>query len=45
MFGVVLEREVCILLDVSGSMATHLGQLRKHLASLVWEQLYSNKVR
>ncbi|XP_046873267.1 von Willebrand factor A domain-containing protein 3A isoform X2 [Hypomesus transpacificus] len=45
MFGVVLEREVCILLDVSGSMAIHLGELRKHLACLVWDQLYRNRVR
>jgi hypothetical protein len=44
-FGAVLEREVCVLLDVSGSMAPCLGELKTKLASLIWEQLHHNTVR
>ncbi|XP_038841640.1 von Willebrand factor A domain-containing protein 3A [Salvelinus namaycush] len=44
-FGTVLEREVCVLLDVSGSMAPCLGELKTKLASLIWEQLHHNTVR
>ncbi|XP_055740245.1 von Willebrand factor A domain-containing protein 3A isoform X4 [Salvelinus fontinalis] len=44
-FGTVLEREVCVMLDVSGSMAPCLGELKTKLASLIWEQLHHNTVR
>ncbi|XP_075926061.1 von Willebrand factor A domain-containing protein 3A isoform X2 [Petromyzon marinus] len=38
-FGVVLEANVCLLIDVSGSMTPHLCELQQELASLVWDQL------
>ncbi|XP_062872037.1 von Willebrand factor A domain-containing protein 3A isoform X2 [Trichomycterus rosablanca] len=44
-FGCVLEKEVCIVLDVSGSMAPCIPKLQKELASLIWEQLHANRVR
>ncbi|KAL0993159.1 hypothetical protein UPYG_G00104010 [Umbra pygmaea] len=45
MFGAVLEKKVCILLDVSGSMAPCLVELKASLASLIWDQLHCNTVR
>ncbi|XP_017556014.2 von Willebrand factor A domain-containing protein 3A [Pygocentrus nattereri] len=45
MFGCVLEQAVCVLLDMSGSMAPCLPKLQKELASLIWEQLHTNSVR
>ncbi|XP_063074803.1 von Willebrand factor A domain-containing protein 3A [Engraulis encrasicolus] len=44
-FGVVVERSACFLLDVSGSMAPHLPELQRELASLIWEQLHGQGVR
>ncbi|XP_072531298.1 von Willebrand factor A domain-containing protein 3A isoform X2 [Salminus brasiliensis] len=44
-FGCVLEMAVCVVLDVSGSMAPCLPELQKELASLVWDQLHANSVR
>ncbi|ROL54745.1 von Willebrand factor A domain-containing protein 3A, partial [Anabarilius grahami] len=45
MFGSVLEKDVCVLLDVSGSMAPCLPELQKGLALLIWDQLHANSVR
>ncbi|XP_056607675.1 von Willebrand factor A domain-containing protein 3A isoform X2 [Triplophysa dalaica] len=45
MFGAVLEKTVCVLLDVSGSMASFLPELQKGLALLIWDQLHANSVR
>ncbi|XP_036408030.1 von Willebrand factor A domain-containing protein 3A [Megalops cyprinoides] len=44
-FGTVLEQDVCILLDTSGSMATFLPEVTKELTSLIWDQLHRNKIR
>lgn len=44
-FGTVLERSVCFLLDISGSMAPNLSELKRELASLIWEQLHKQGVR
>ncbi|XP_042564284.1 von Willebrand factor A domain-containing protein 3A [Clupea harengus] len=44
-FGTVLESSVCFLLDVSGSMAPNLSELKRELASLIWEQLHGQRVR
>ncbi|XP_030645527.1 von Willebrand factor A domain-containing protein 3A [Chanos chanos] len=44
-FGTVLEKAVCILLDISGSMAPCLPQLKRDLGSLIWEQLHKQRVR
>ncbi|XP_077086806.1 von Willebrand factor A domain-containing protein 3A isoform X2 [Siphateles boraxobius] len=45
MFGSVLEKDVCVLLDVSGSMASFLPELQKGLTALIWDQLHANSVR
>ncbi|KAI2644677.1 von Willebrand factor A domain-containing protein 3A [Labeo rohita] len=45
MFGSVLEKTVCVLLDVSGSMAPCLPELQKELTLLIWDQLHANSVR
>lgn len=39
LFGAVLERKVCILLDTSGSMGPYLQQVKAELILLIWEQL------
>ncbi|XP_043105950.1 von Willebrand factor A domain-containing protein 3A [Puntigrus tetrazona] len=45
MFGSMLEKMVCVLLDVSGSMAPCLSELQKELKLLIWDQLHANSVR
>ncbi|KAK3532632.1 hypothetical protein QTP86_027373 [Hemibagrus guttatus] len=44
-FGCVLERDVCVVLDVSGSMWPCFTQLQTELTSLIWDQLHTNRVR
>ncbi|MCI4391786.1 hypothetical protein PGIGA_G00138440 [Pangasianodon gigas] len=44
-FGCVLERDVCVVLDMSGSMSPCLTQLHRELTSLIWDQLHTNRVR
>ncbi|XP_059413501.1 von Willebrand factor A domain-containing protein 3A isoform X2 [Carassius carassius] len=44
-FGSVLEKMVCVLLDVSGSMAPCLPELQKELTLLIWDQLHAGSVR
>ncbi|XP_053348931.1 von Willebrand factor A domain-containing protein 3A [Clarias gariepinus] len=44
-FGCVLERDVCVLLDVSGSMSPWLAPLQRELTSLIWDQLHGNRLR
>ncbi|XP_013421396.1 von Willebrand factor A domain-containing protein 3A [Lingula anatina] len=39
-FGVICHKRVAILIDTSGSMDQHMEELRKELASLIWDQLY-----
>lgn len=39
LFGAVLERRVCVVLDTSGSMGPHLQQVKTELVLLIWEQL------
>ncbi|XP_016078223.1 PREDICTED: von Willebrand factor A domain-containing protein 3A [Miniopterus natalensis] len=39
LFGTVLEKRVCILLDTSGSMGPYLPQVKTELILLIWEQL------
>ncbi|XP_069066394.1 von Willebrand factor A domain-containing protein 3A [Pleurodeles waltl] len=45
LFGTILEKNVCILLDTSGSMAPFLLEVKKELTSLIWEQLRNNNTR
>lgn len=44
-FGTVVETKVAVLVDISGSMMTYLDELKHELASLIWDQLYPQKVR
>ncbi|XP_063270109.1 von Willebrand factor A domain-containing protein 3A isoform X2 [Prinia subflava] len=45
LFGTILEANVCVLIDTSGSMGPYLPPVTKELTSLIWEQLRKNKVR
>ncbi|XP_065589101.1 von Willebrand factor A domain-containing protein 3A [Cyrtonyx montezumae] len=45
LFGTILEANVCVLIDTSGSMDPYLPQITKELTSLIWEQLRKNEVR
>ncbi|GAA6077638.1 von Willebrand factor A domain-containing protein 3A, partial [Tachysurus ichikawai] len=44
-FGCVLERDVCVVLDVSGSMWSCFTELQTELTLLIWDQLHTNRVR
>uniref|UniRef100_A0A8B9DPK3 von Willebrand factor A domain containing 3A n=1 Tax=Anser cygnoides TaxID=8845 RepID=A0A8B9DPK3_ANSCY len=44
LFGTILEANVCVLIDTSGSMDPYLPHITKELASLIWEQLRKNEV-
>ncbi|KFV02357.1 von Willebrand factor A domain-containing protein 3A, partial [Tauraco erythrolophus] len=45
LFGTILEANVCVLIDTSGSMDPYLPYVTKELTSLIWEQLRKNEVR
>ncbi|XP_068002901.1 von Willebrand factor A domain-containing protein 3A [Melanerpes formicivorus] len=45
LFGTILEANVCLMIDTSGSMDPYLPCVTKELASLIWEQLRKNNVR
>ena len=45
MFGVVVEKQVIVLIDTSGSMQASMDELRKELTSLIWEQFHKNQVK
>ncbi|KFV56560.1 von Willebrand factor A domain-containing protein 3A, partial [Tyto alba] len=45
LFGTILEANVCVLIDTSGSMDPYLPHITKELAALIWEQLRKNEVR
>jgi ribosomal protein S15P/S13E len=44
-FGTVVDKQCIFLIDTSGSMDEHMEELKKDLASLIWDQLYRYKVR
>lgn len=44
LFGVVVETRAVFLIDVSGSMAPYMEELKLALKALVWEQLYKFRV-
>ena len=44
-FGVVVEKQVIVLIDTSGSMESSMDELRKELTSLIWDQFHKNDVR
>ncbi|XP_068941463.1 LOW QUALITY PROTEIN: von Willebrand factor A domain-containing protein 3A [Petaurus breviceps papuanus] len=39
LFGTILEKRVCVMIDLSESMGLYLQQLKKELNLLIWEQL------
>ena len=41
-FGTVVEKNVIVLIDTSGSMQSSMEELKRELASLVWEQLHKH---
>ncbi|XP_027512563.1 von Willebrand factor A domain-containing protein 3A isoform X1 [Corapipo altera] len=45
LFGTILEANVCVLIDTSGSTGPYLPHVTKELTSLIWEQLRRNEVR
>ncbi|NXW28945.1 VWA3A protein, partial [Phaetusa simplex] len=45
LFGTILEANVCVVIDTSGSMDPYLPHIMKELTSLIWEQLRKNEVR
>nr|XP_021395528.1 von Willebrand factor A domain-containing protein 3A [Lonchura striata domestica] len=45
LFGTILEANVCVLIDTSGSMGPYLPPVTKELTSLIWEQLRKNEAR
>jgi von Willebrand factor A domain-containing protein 3 len=44
LFGTIVHSKVAILIDTSGSMNDYIIELKKELASLIWEQLYKQKI-
>lgn len=42
LFGTISHRKIVMLIDTSGSMNDHMAELKKELASLIWEQLHKN---
>ncbi|XP_054068920.1 von Willebrand factor A domain-containing protein 3A isoform X2 [Rissa tridactyla] len=45
LFGTILEANICVVIDTSGSMDPYLPHIMKELTSLIWEQLRKNEVR
>ncbi|CAK8673496.1 unnamed protein product [Clavelina lepadiformis] len=43
-FGSILENNVVVLLDTSGSMGYYMEELQKEMTSLIWEQFQANKI-
>ncbi|XP_064617094.1 von Willebrand factor A domain-containing protein 3A-like [Liolophura sinensis] len=44
-FGTVVEKSCVFLIDTSGSMEPYMEELKKELASLIWEQLHNMGAR
>ena len=45
LFGTLVHDKICVLIDTSGSMDEHMGEMRKELANLVWEQIYKYQMK
>ena len=44
-FGTVVEQKCVFLIDTSGSMDPYMEELKKELASLIWDQLHKHGVK
>ena len=43
-FGTVVEKRCIFLVDTSGSMDPYMEELKRELASLIWEQIHRNRI-
>ena len=44
-FGTVVEKKCIFLVDTSGSMDPYMDELKRELASLIWEQVHRNRIK
>jgi len=44
-FGTIVENNVAILVDTSGSMVDNMVDLQKQLSLLIWQQLHKNNIK
>jgi len=44
-FGSIVEKKIVLLLDTSGSMDPYMDELKKELASLIWDQLQRHGIK
>lgn len=44
-FGSILEEQIVLLLDTSGTMSPSIHQLKLGVAALIWEQLHGNNIK
>jgi len=43
-FGSIIERNVILLVDVSGSMVTSIDELKRELEKILWQQIHKHKI-
>ncbi|KAL3315575.1 von Willebrand factor A domain containing 3A [Cichlidogyrus casuarinus] len=43
-FGVLAERRVVIVVDISGSMVCHMEEIKESLKLLIWEQIFARNI-
>ena len=44
-FGSIIERNVILLVDVSGSMVTSIDELKRELEKILWQQIHKHKIK
>ena len=44
-FGSIIHKKCVFLIDTSGSMEPYMEELKKEMASLIWDQLYRQGAR
>eukprot|EP00112_Aurelia_sp_Birch-Aquarium-sp1_P014285 Seg3076.2 transcript_id=Seg3076.2/GoldUCD/mRNA.D3Y31 product="von Willebrand factor A domain-containing protein 3A" protein_id=Seg3076.2/GoldUCD/D3Y31 len=44
-FGSIIEQNVILLVDVSGSMVTSIDELKTEMNSIIWEQIHKNCIK
>ena len=44
LFGTFTHEKIAILIDTSGSMDQYMSELKKEVASVIWEQFYKYEV-
>ncbi|XP_038067534.1 von Willebrand factor A domain-containing protein 3A-like isoform X2 [Patiria miniata] len=43
-FGAVVEKKVIVLVDTSGSMVSHMEELKRELVALIWDQFQRENI-